>query len=150
MITKSMSFPNRENTIEREFLSIVMDVEDISVHISDKSKPRYSSVYVPVDFCRFSANVGSSEINFSTVGMKSCDMMVIAITPNIRAMITVIAEASPRGIFTSNLLTIGSKRSIKRLDMKNMKANVGKNQKKDKSAIVENAKKNDVLYLYHK
>jgi hypothetical protein len=33
--------------------------------------------------------------------------------------------------------------------MKNMNAKVGKNQKKDKSAIVENARKNDVLYLYH-
>ena len=64
-------------------------------------------------------------------------------------MTTVIAEASPRVIFTSNLLTIGSKRSISRLEMKNMNAKVGKNQKKDKSAIVENARKNDVLYLYH-
>lgn len=76
-------------------------------------------------------------------------MMVMATMPNIRVMTTVIAEASPRGIFTSNLLTIGSKRSISRLEMKNMNAKVGKNQKKDKSAIVENAKKNDVLYLYH-
>ena len=50
--------------------------------------------------------------------MKSCDMMVMATMPNIRVMTTVIAEASPRVILTSNLLTIGSKRSISRLEKK--------------------------------